>query len=148
MAAIILSIKPEFVEKIISGEKKFEYRRRLCKREIDRIYIYSTAPVKQVVAEATVTGRMEGDKEDIWRWTEKFSGIDRKYFDCYFESRECAGCYCLGAVKVYETGFDLQKFGILHAPQSYVYVVPGGAVQSLQDREQEFSNIPNGSLRE
>lgn len=135
MAAIILSIKPEFVEKIISGEKKFEYRRRLCKKEIDRIYIYSTAPVKQVVAEAEVTGRMEGSKEDIWRWTEKFSGIDRKYFDRYFEGRECAGCYCLGAVKVYETGFDLQRFGVLHAPQSYVYVVSGVPVQDLQNHE-------------
>ena len=30
---VLLSIKPEFVEKIISGEKKFEFRKSLPKRE-------------------------------------------------------------------------------------------------------------------
>lgn len=122
MAAILISIKPEFVNKIITGEKKVEYRRRLCKREVDKLYIYATAPVKQVVAEAEVTGRLEGRKEDIWMLTQEFSGIDREHFECYFRDSERAGCYYLGVVKEYEEGRNLQTFGVSCAPQSYVYV--------------------------
>lgn len=37
---IIMPIKPVFAEKILSGEKKYEYRKQLCKKEINKIYIY------------------------------------------------------------------------------------------------------------
>ena len=40
MPSILLSIKPEYVEKILSGEKRYEFRRKLCKDEIDKIYVY------------------------------------------------------------------------------------------------------------
>ena len=37
MSKILMSIKPEYVDKIFSGEKKYEYRKRLCKKKIDTI---------------------------------------------------------------------------------------------------------------
>lgn len=43
---VLLSIKPEFVEKIFSGEKLYEYRKAAFKNEgISSIVIYSTMPV-------------------------------------------------------------------------------------------------------
>lgn len=33
---VLLSIKPEFVEKIFAGEKKFEYRRTIFKKMLNR----------------------------------------------------------------------------------------------------------------
>jgi len=36
MSDILLSINPEFVAKIISGEKHYEYRTRVPKREIKK----------------------------------------------------------------------------------------------------------------
>jgi predicted transcriptional regulator len=41
----LLSIKPEFVDKIISGEKKYEYRKRIFKQKIEAVVIYCTMPV-------------------------------------------------------------------------------------------------------
>ena len=79
MNAIILSIKPEYVQKIISGEKKYEYRRKLCKKEIDRIYIYCIQPVKKIIAEVEVTGRIEDDKELLWTKTRGASGIEKSF---------------------------------------------------------------------
>ena len=51
---IILPIKPVFAEKILSGEKKYEYRKRLCIKEINKIYIYATVPVKMIIGEVGV----------------------------------------------------------------------------------------------
>ena len=53
---IIMSIHPEFVDKIIKGEKKFEYRKTQPRGWIDNLVIYSTYPVKQVVAEVEFIG--------------------------------------------------------------------------------------------
>lgn len=46
MCKILLSIKPEYVEKIIKGEKLFEFRRTVPKRKVDVVVIYSTFPEK------------------------------------------------------------------------------------------------------
>ena len=49
---VLLSIKPEFVEKIFDGSKKYEYRKVLPKRtDISVIVIYASAPVQRVVGE-------------------------------------------------------------------------------------------------
>jgi len=46
-----LSIKPEYVEGILNETKKFEFRKRLADKSVERIIIYSTLPIKQVVGE-------------------------------------------------------------------------------------------------
>ena len=44
MSTILLSIKPEYVNKIIAGTKKYEFRKHLAQGDIQKIIIYSTAP--------------------------------------------------------------------------------------------------------
>ena len=39
MKTIILSIKPQYVEKILDGTKKYEYRTRIPKSNINKIII-------------------------------------------------------------------------------------------------------------
>lgn len=42
---ILLSIKPEYVYKILDGTKKFEYRRTVFKnKNVDSMVIYATLP--------------------------------------------------------------------------------------------------------
>jgi len=41
---VIISINPQYVETIISGIKKFEFRKSIFRRDIRRIYIYETRP--------------------------------------------------------------------------------------------------------
>ena len=54
MSIILMSIKPEYVDKIFSGEKKYEYRKRLCKEKIDTIIVYSSSPIQKVVGELKI----------------------------------------------------------------------------------------------
>lgn len=39
MCAILLSINPQFVDRIMSGEKIYEYRISKCKQEVNKIFI-------------------------------------------------------------------------------------------------------------
>lgn len=93
------------------GEKRYEFRRKLCKDEIDKIYIYATGPVKKVVAEVEVTGKLKGDKDKIWELTKAFAGTDQRGYEKYFAGMATAGAYCLGNVTKYEVGKILRRLG-------------------------------------
>ena len=120
--SIVLPIKSEYVEKILSGQKIYEYRRFLCKKNIDKIYIYETSPVKKIVAECDVLEKWSMKKEKIWNLTQEFSGISKKAFDKYYLEEKKASLYKIGNVKRYDKPFDLLDFGIGYYPQSYIYV--------------------------
>ena len=51
---ILLSIKPQFVKEIVSARKKFEYRKRICNKEIDGVVVYSSMPEGLIVGEFTI----------------------------------------------------------------------------------------------
>ena len=74
---VILSIKPEFVEKILSGVKKYEYRKTAFKRPVSRVYIYSSSPVKRIVAEFMLETVLSDSPIKIWEKTKDFSGIEK-----------------------------------------------------------------------
>ncbi len=40
-------MNPEYVKKIISGKKKYEYRTKVAKQDVDKIIIYETTPIKK-----------------------------------------------------------------------------------------------------
>ena len=42
---VLLSIKPEFVQEIFTGKKKYEYRKAIFTRSVDKVVVYSTKPV-------------------------------------------------------------------------------------------------------
>lgn len=122
MCSILLSINPEYVEKIMNGSKKFEYRKRECKRKIDRIVIYSTAPVKKIIGEAEVEKVLVDSLEKIWKITKDFSGIDKIFFDSYYRDKDYAVAYQLKNIIEYASPRDLSEYGISNAPQSFQYI--------------------------
>ena len=69
MKAVLLSIKPEFSRKIFEGSKKYEFRRSVAKRKVDRILIYSTAPEMKVVAMVEVLGVLKDSPKKLWEKT-------------------------------------------------------------------------------
>lgn len=119
---IIVSINPEYVEKILSGEKKFEYRTRVAKQQVDTLIIYATKPIMKVVAEVEILGVIATSPEELWNQTKNQSGITKSFFDEYFKDKQVAYAYKLGKVKVYECPKSLLDFGLRMAPQSFAYV--------------------------
>ena len=117
-----MSIKPEFVNRIMTRQKEYEFRRKVCKKEINKIYIYSTAPVQKVVGEAEVEDILICTPSQLWAITKDKAGIDKPFFDRYFENREEAVAYKLSNIVQYELPKSLVEFGIKSAPQSYQYI--------------------------
>ena len=80
MSKILLSIKPEYANKIISGEKKFEYRTRVPIKTVSTIVFYSTAPIGKVIGEVEVLEIISGTPSSLWERTKKDAGISRSYY--------------------------------------------------------------------
>lgn len=118
----IMSIKPEYVEKILNGTKKYEYRKTKTKLNINRIIIYSTNPVKKVVGEVVVKNILVDTPLNIWLKTKEKSGTSKEFFDIYFKNSEYAIAYELGKVIIYDNQKELSEFGIKSAPQSFMYL--------------------------
>ena len=121
MCVILLSIKPDFVEKIFSGDKKYEFRTRISKESVDKIIIYATSPIKLIVGEASVEETLGNSPIKIWEQTKSAAGISYNLFEAYFRGKEYAYAYKLGSVVEYEEPLELQSFGISQPPQSFIY---------------------------
>jgi len=119
---IILPIKPLYANKILSGEKKYEYRKKLCKDSIDKIYIYATSPVKKIIGEVKVLQKLNQEKKVLWEISKEESGVSREEFFKYFQKTEIGCAYYLGEVKKYNEPLTLESIGIKYTPQSYVYI--------------------------
>ena len=120
-----MSIKPEFVEKIFSGEKKFEYRKVIFGNpNVDTVVVYATKPCSKVVGEFKLNKILCNTPEKIWKDTWEFSGISKEFFDEYFKDREKAYAIEIGDIVQYEHPLSLQEFdkSIKAAPQSFQYL--------------------------
>ena len=122
MKKIVISINPEHVQNIINGTKKYEYRTKAAKKDINKILIYETTPVKKIVAEAEIIEVLMLEPNSLWEITKDYSGVTKDFFDLYFENRNIAYAYKIGKVCVYEEPKELLEFGLKYAPQSFVYV--------------------------
>ena len=122
MSQMLLSINPEHVENILSGKKKYEFRKVRCRNEINSIIIYATSPIMRVVAEVEIIAIIEDAPQMVWRKTAKNAGITKSFFNQYYEGKAKAVAYELGEVQVYPEPRELEDLGIRHAPQSFVYV--------------------------
>ena len=122
MYNMLISIKPEYVENIFNGSKKYEYRKIRWKQDIDKIIIYSTYPIMKVVGEAKVEKILEDSPDRIWEKTKKYSGIDLNFYQKYFKDRSKAIAYKLTNIKKYDSPKELSSYGIKAAPQSFVYI--------------------------
>lgn len=122
MCSILLSINPSHVENIMNGIKIYEFRKKACKRHVDKIIIYSTTPVMKVVGEADVDEVLIDKPSEIWKITRKKSGIDKTFFDDYFEDRDQAVAYKLKNITKYNEPKELIELGVKNAPQSFQYI--------------------------
>lgn len=84
----LLAIKPEFAEKILTGQKEYEFRRTAFREtaEIEVIYLYASSPVKKIVGLFTSNRIIEASPEELWELFGAESGIDdRERFMSYFD---------------------------------------------------------------
>ncbi len=119
---VVLSIKPEFANKIFDGTKKFEFRKAIFKNDkIKTVIVYSSSPVQQVIGEFEIEQIINHDIDTLWGLTQDKSGITEEYFYKYFADRLQGFAIQIKKVKKYKTPKCLRADFNLFPPQSFAY---------------------------
>ena len=121
---ILLSVKPEYIDKIFNGAKSFEYRRKLPQKPISAIVLYATDPIQKIVGEVEVISIISASPTALWEQTKHSAGISRAKYRKYFQKCKTANAFVLGTTTKYQVPKMLSDYGINSAPQSFQYWTP------------------------
>jgi predicted transcriptional regulator len=121
---ILISVRSEYVAKILKGEKTVELRRRNLKvAPGTRVWIYSKAPNGAVKAHAEITAVVTGEPNHLWRKFRSRVGVSRQEFRAYFGALDEGCALILGNVvglkKQISLGTMRKKVTSFHPPQFY-----------------------------
>lgn len=121
---VLLSIKPEFAEKILLGEKKYEFRKiGFRDKHVRTVVIYATRPIGKVIGEFEIGTIIEDHPEKIWEQTTNYSGISESFFREYFGTRAVGYAIQVKKAKRYKKPIELTAI-VPHGkpPQSFCYI--------------------------
>lgn len=122
--AVLLSIKPKYVDEILNENKKYEFRKSIFKRsDVSTAYIYSTNPIKKLIGKFTIGEIIEDHPQALWQNFSNFAGIERDEFFNYFENRDKGFAIEIKDLEVFEGPIepkDLIPNFVAH--QSFYYV--------------------------
>lgn len=122
---IILSVKAEIAEKIMSGKKRVEIRTRFNKNLIGaKVAIYASSPKKSIVGQVKIIDVIEGNPKIIWDKYENYLGVSKKIFDKYVGNRSKVYAILLDDVQPFLGEVPLTQLEYLtnkqiSPPQSY-----------------------------
>ena len=119
---IIISVKPKYITTILTGEKKYEYRKSIFKKSVNKIYVYASSPQKKFVGYFFFDGFIQGTPEYIWKQTSPVSGIsESEFFDYYKDTNDS---FALKINSFYPFAVFMDPSVVspnFCAPQSYMY---------------------------
>lgn len=123
--SVLMSMRPEYAQRILNGEKQVEIRRRFSKKWVgERVSLYASAPVKCLVGEAVIANVVVGTPDEVW---EKFGlqiGCKKEDFVRYSECATEVYAIIFDGVQPYKRNVPLKEVsGLtnkrLRPPQSY-----------------------------
>jgi predicted transcriptional regulator len=119
---VILSIKPEFANKIFDGSKKYEFRKVIFKnKKVKTVIVYASSPVQKVIGEFEIAKIINHDIDTLWNITQNFSGITEQYFYQYFANKKQGFAIQIKKTKKYRNPKCLRMDYDLIPPQSFAY---------------------------
>lgn len=121
---ILLSIKPHHVNKIVSGEKKYEFRKTMFRQKpIDTIVVYSSGKVGKLVGEIRFKRILIDTPLNIWNVTKKKAGLSEEDFFDYFKNKNIAYAIKIESFKPYNHAISInERYPGVTPPQSFIYV--------------------------
>jgi predicted transcriptional regulator len=120
---ILLSIKPEFVEKIFNGEKRYEFRKQIPKENVEKVFIYESAPTQSIVGWFLINKTISGHPDYIWERCKQDGGIDKKRFYSYCGMRNTIHAFEIGEIHKYEQPINpYHNTDNFVPPQNYMYL--------------------------
>lgn len=122
----VLSIRPTFMERILSGEKTIELRRRFpTKVGADcSALLYSTSPIQAIVGIAHLETVSHQSVRQLWRQFGVAAAVTRAEFEAYFQQLTHGFALHLRDVRRFPEPIhltDLARRFEFSPPQSYCY---------------------------
>jgi type I restriction enzyme S subunit len=123
MSNAILSIQPIYAEAIFQGTKTIEFRRTRYQKDIERIYIYSSAPTKMILGYFTIKEVIKETPEKLWEEFNEVGGIAEGPFFEYFIETTIGFGIIFDKVVAFENPLDPIDFiKDFHGRGTYIYL--------------------------
>jgi predicted transcriptional regulator len=120
---VLLSIKPEFADKIFNGTKKYEYRRSVFKNtDVKTVVVYASSPVQKVIGEFDIETILNDSLEKLWQDTKQFSGITKNFFLSYFSNKKDGYAIQIKKTRKYKKPLCIKADFNTTPPQSFMYI--------------------------
>jgi predicted transcriptional regulator len=120
---VLLSIKPRYATKIMEGEKKYEFRKRIFKRKVEYMYIYASSPMSKIVGVIQIEKIINGTPKKIWEKCFEHSGMTKKEYFYYFKGKKTAFAIKIKNIGRFEEPIDPYTiFEVFIPPQSFCYL--------------------------
>jgi predicted transcriptional regulator/N-acetylglutamate synthase-like GNAT family acetyltransferase len=122
---MIISIKPEYADKIKKRKKKVEIRRKFNKKwEGCFAMLYASNPAQEFFGEARISKVIEGSPKEIWNLFSSDLGVDENKFFHYCSGTEKVNALILDDIEIFRNGILKSQVEFLldrelRAPQSY-----------------------------
>lgn len=119
---VLLSIKPKYANAILAGVKLVEFRKLTFKKEIERVYIYSSAPEQRIIGYFTIDNIVSDTPKRLWRQFSDVGSISEQDFFEYFANKEVGYSIKIKSVKKFTKSKNPKEiFENFVPPQSYMY---------------------------
>lgn len=119
---VILSIKPKYANAILAGEKKVEFRKLVFKREIKRVYIYSSSPEQRIIGYFTIEDIVSDTPKNLWQKFKRVGSIEENDFFDYFANKKIGYSINIKSYSRFKKAINPKDiFENFVAPQSYMY---------------------------
>ena len=128
---LLMSVKPDYADRILSGQKTVEIRRRFSERWAGRrISLYASAPLMSLVGEATIAQVVLDSPEVIWDKYRTQIACSRDEYDVYSNGKKEVFAVVLEGVRPYRGLVTLSYMSnlvreALIPPQSYCTLEAG-----------------------
>lgn len=121
---VLLSIRPKYAEAIMDGSKRYEFRRLVFKnRNVNRAFVYSTAPVQRVIGTFAVGKILRAEPMILWDQLKEYAGIEEDEFFGYFAGRREGYAIEIKDAQPFSKPLDPWEIGASFVPpQSFRYV--------------------------
>lgn len=119
----LLSIRPEYVQQIIEGTKKVEFRKKIFSNTVKKVLVYSSSPQKRIVGYFEVTNIIVDTPTKIWEQYEEVGGIRKEKYDDYYKNSKQAYAIEIDKFFSFSDSLNPQEFdSSFRPPQSFCYV--------------------------
>ena len=131
---LLISIKPNYADRIFKGEKTVELRRVKTKLITgDIVLVYVTSPKKALIGyfevrEVIVIENLKDNLNKFWQQVKNYACIKRPEFKSYYQGASTGVAIFINNPHLFNSSIELQtlkqKLPNFHPPQSYHYLNP------------------------